>query len=141
MAAITYGSFPLRLAKGDIDLDTATVKVALTTSSYVPDVDTHDYFDDVTNEITGTGYTAGGATLASVTATYDTANNRVKIDAADPSWTGATFTCRKAVFYVSTGVAGTSPLISCHEFTVDQTVTANTFTLLINADGIVTLGV
>ena len=142
MAAVAYGSFALSLAKGDIDFDTATIKVALTTSAYTPNVDTHDFFDDVTNELsTGGGYTAGGATLASVTSTYDAANNRVVIDAADPSWPAATFTCRSAVFYVSTGVAGTSRLISCHTFDADQTVTANTFTLILDALGILTITV
>jgi len=41
----------------------------LTTSSYSPAKDTHDFKDYVTNEVTGTGYSAGGATLGSKTLT------------------------------------------------------------------------
>jgi hypothetical protein len=53
------------VTNGVWDWDTDTIKCALTTSTYTVDIDTHDFFNDVTNEITGTGYTAGGATLAS----------------------------------------------------------------------------
>lgn len=63
------------LITGNIDIDTDTIKCALTTSSYTPNLDTHDRFDDVTNEVTGTGYTAGGATLGSVTVTGTVANS------------------------------------------------------------------
>jgi hypothetical protein len=86
-----------------IDWDTDTIKVALTTSTYTPDQDTHDFFNDVTNEITGTGYSAGGATLTSPTVTYDTATNQVRLDAADTTWTTSTLTARYAVVYKSTG--------------------------------------
>lgn len=65
----------LALTGTTVDLDTDTIKCALTTSSYSPNFDTHDFFNDVTNEITGTGYTAGGATLASVAVTYTAANS------------------------------------------------------------------
>ena len=55
---------------GEIDYDTNTIKLALLTSSYTPD-DAHDYWDDASaNEVSGTGYTAGGETLASKTVTF-----------------------------------------------------------------------
>jgi hypothetical protein len=60
---------------GEIDFDTNTIKVALTTSSYTPDRGVHDYFNDVTNEVVGTGYTAGGATLGTCTCAYVAANS------------------------------------------------------------------
>lgn len=52
-----------------------TIKAALTTSAYTPNLDTHETFADVTNEITGTGYTAGGVALASKTITYTAADS------------------------------------------------------------------
>jgi hypothetical protein len=70
-----YRRSDIALFNKEIDWDTDTIKVALTTSTYTPNLDTHDYFDDITNEITGTGYTAGGATLASKTITYTAANS------------------------------------------------------------------
>lgn len=70
-----FGNAKKKLQDGSIDLDTDTLKVALTTSSYSPNLDTHDFFDDVTNEVSGTGYTSGGATLGSKTLTLTAANS------------------------------------------------------------------
>lgn len=119
-----------------VDWDTDTIKVMLTTSTYTPNQDTHDFKDDVTNEVSGTGYTAGGATLASKTATYDTATNELRLDAADVSWTVSTFTARYAVVYKDTGTASTSPLMGLVDFGGDQTVNAATFQITWAADGV-----
>ena len=60
MASIfyTYGLFVTRLLAGDINFSSDTIKIMMTTSSYSPDQDTHDYKDDVTNEVSGTGLIA-----------------------------------------------------------------------------------
>jgi len=58
-----YNAFFKNIANGGIDLDTNTIRVALVTSDYTFDRDAHEYFDDITNEITGTGYTAKGTEL------------------------------------------------------------------------------
>ena len=52
-----------------------TIKRMLTTSTYTPNRDTHELKADVTNEVVGTGYTAGGAALASKTITYTAADS------------------------------------------------------------------
>jgi hypothetical protein len=122
-----------------VDLDTDTIKVALVTSSYTPNADTHDFFDDVTNEVVGTGYTAGGATLATPTVTLDTANDRVDFDADDTQWTTSTITARAAVIYKSTGTASTSPLIAYIDFSTDQISSAGTFLIQWSASGILRL--
>lgn len=124
---------------GSIDLDTDTIKVALVTSSYTPDQDVHDFFDDVTNEVVGTGYTAGGASLANKAVTADNTDNEGVFDADDVSWTTATITARAAVVYKSTGTASTSALICYIDFTSDKVSTAGTFTIAWNAEGILNL--
>lgn len=75
MAPQMYASAVLKMLNNEIDWDTNTIKGMLVTSAYTPDFDAHDYKDDVTNEVSGTGYTAGGATLASKTATKTPANS------------------------------------------------------------------
>jgi hypothetical protein len=127
----------------EIDLDSDTIKVMLCTSSYTPNQDTHQYKSDVTNEITGTGYTAGGATLGSPAVAYNTGTNVFNFDGADVSWTSATFTgARYAVVYDATpGSDATRPLISYVDFGADQNVTAGTFTLTWDSTGIVTVTV
>ncbi len=119
-----------------VDFTADTIKVAIATSSYVPDQDAHDFFDDITNEITGTGYSAGGVTLASTTVTYDSASNETRLDAADASWSSSTFTGRYAIIYKSTGVAGTSPLMGYVDFGADQSVSAGTFSLVWDSTGV-----
>ena len=109
---------------------TDTIKVALVTSSYTPNQDTHDYWDDVVaNEVSGTGYSAGGETLTSPTVTSDAGTNEIRMDAADVAWSGSTITARYAVIYKATGVNATSPLISYINFSTDQATVSGTFTL------------
>lgn len=115
--------------KGQIDFDTDTIKVLLATDAYVPNKDTHDFRDDVTNEITGTGYTAGGITV-SVTVTRDDANDRVDITFASVNWPTATFTARKAVYYKSRGGASSADeLILVKDFGSNVSKVAQTFAL------------
>jgi hypothetical protein len=123
---------------GGIDLDTDTLKIALVTSSYTPDQDAHDNFDDVTNEVTGTGYTSGGATLTP-SVSVDNTDNEGVFDAADVSWTTSTITARGAVIYKSTGTASTSKLICYLDFGSDKSTSNGTFAITFAAEGILNL--
>lgn len=135
-----YNNFKLRQLNGNaIDLDTDTVKAALCTSSYTPDIDAHDFFDDITSEVSGTGYTAGGATVGSKTLTLDTANNRVVWDAADVTWASSSITARYAILYEDTGTPATSGLIAVIDFGTDFSTSLSTFIIPWNADGIARL--
>ncbi len=134
-----YGQADKLAYDKQIDLDSDTIKCALTTSSYTPDQDAHDFFNDVTNEVSGTGYTAGGATLGSKSVTYTGATNVFMFDAADPTWTTSTITARTAVVYdAQTGVASTSPLICYFQSDADVSTTAGTFTVQFATAGIFT---
>ena len=126
MASLIFNKFLDYLADADISDD--TFKVALVTSSYTPDKDTHEHFDDVTNEVSGTGYSAGGNTVTG-TLTLSTANDRLTLEFASTSWTSATITARGAVYYSSTGTASTSTLIAFNDFGSDVAVTAGTLAL------------
>jgi hypothetical protein len=116
----------------------ATMDVALTTSSYAPNNDTDDFFNDVTNEVTGTGYTAKGATLGSKTSTYDTATDQIRLDAADTSWTTSTITARIAVLWNDTaGASSTDPVVGWVNFGADVSTTAGTFAITWDSTGLV----
>ena len=127
---------------GSIDLDTDTIKAALVTSSYTPDVDNHDFWDDVSaNEVGASGtYSAGGATLANKTVTQDNTDNEGVFDADDFSFTSATITARYVVFYKSTGTAGTSALICYDDLGSDKSSTLGTWSYTIPSEGIINLG-
>lgn len=139
MANVVYNAFKKNIMNGGIDLDTDTIKVAIVTSSYSPDQDAHEYFDDVTNEVTSDNYTAGGAELANKAVTQDNTDNEGVFDADDASWTGVTFTARGAVIYKSTGTAATSPLIAYIDFGEDLSPSAQDFTIQWGTEGIVNL--
>lgn len=120
-----------------VDLDGDTIKIALLTSSYTPDFDAHDFYDDVSaNEVAASGtYSAGGATLT-VTLSQDNTDDEGVFDATDVSFTSATITARYAIVYKSTGTASTSPLICLIDFGSNQTSTAGTFAITFNSEGI-----
>ena len=128
--------------KKKIDVSADTFKALLVTSSYTFDQDAHDFKDDLTNEVTGTGYTAGGATLSSVTFTYNTSTNTFALDAADVSWASSTITARGCVIYDSTpGTDATRPLMIFIDFGADVATTAGTLTITFDSGGIATVTV
>ena len=136
MADLIFNSFFVDHANGNIDLDTDTIKVMLVTSAYTP-VKTHAKRSDITNEVTGTGYTAGGATLANKTLTQDNTNDLAKFDADDVAWATSTITARGAVAYKSRGGASSADeLIKYFDFGVDKVSVGAAFTLQFHTDGI-----
>lgn len=124
----------------EMDILADTIKVLLTTNTYAPDLDTHQYKDvSVTNEVTGTGYTAGGVTLSSGKVfSYTAGTNTWMFDADNAQWTTSTITARKAVIYDDTP-ASNKPLISYQNFGADFVSTGGTFEIQWNASGIFTI--
>jgi len=139
-ATITiYNYFKMKMVDGsDIDLANDTIKIAFCTSTYTPDIDADEWFDDISNELSGGGYTAGGYELTGMTLTLDTTNNRIKIDdTGNVSEAGITATnLRYGVIYKSTGTAGTSPLIAYVDFGENLTFSGATITITWHANGI-----
>jgi hypothetical protein len=137
VTAFFYGKALQHLMNGAIDLDTDTIKVMLTTSTYTPDQDAHDFRDDVTNEVTGTGYTAGGASLANKALSYDTATNEARWDADDVAWPASDITARRAVYYKARGGAATADELICWtDFGGNEQTSSGTFTIQHAATGI-----
>lgn len=124
----------------NIDWLSDSFKMMLTTSAYTADLDAHDFKDDITNEISGTGYTATGVALTTKTLTITGGTNTIKFDADDTSWTTASFTAAFGVIYDATpGSDATRPLLWLVDFGGSQTVTAGTFSVVFNAAGIATI--
>ena len=141
MASALYNSFKRDIMNGAIDLDTDTIIVMLVTVTYSQDIDAHSKRSDITNEVTGTGYTAGGAALANKAVTADNTDNEGVFDADDLAWTTSTITARGAVLYKARGGASSADeLIAYIDFAADKVSTAGTFTIAWNAEGIINLG-
>lgn len=139
MANVVYNSAKTDFFKGTVDYQNDTIKVALVTSAYTPNADTHADFADITNEVSGTGYTAGGKTLANQSVAQDNTNDKAKYDADNVTWASSTITARGAVIYKSTGVASTSPLICYVDFGTDKSSSAGDFIIQWNSEGILNL--
>ena len=89
-----------KLVDGTFDLDTQTFKVALLTAAVsLTAATTVDTYAEITSQVTGTGYTAGGATLSGVTLT---GTSTITFDANDVTWSASTITAKYAVIYSDT---------------------------------------
>lgn len=141
LSATAYNYGKKEFFTGNIDFDSDTLKCALMTSAYTPDIDADHYWGTVSgSEVVGTGYTASGATLANVSATMDATNDRAYLDADDPSWTSATLTdLRYAVIWKATTDPATSLLIGFINFGANKTLTDGTFTITLSAAGVIRL--
>jgi hypothetical protein len=132
MASANFRNLPRALAKADVDFDTMTCKVLLVSS--IPsdaNLDAWVNRSDVTNEITGTGYTAGGVAQAFTLDALDTTNNRQSVTYTDnlTAWTTATITAVGAIIYKNSGSAATDTLLHFVDFGGTVSVTAGTFGL------------
>ena len=124
-------SFKVGILDGTFDFSSGTsqvFKIALYTSSATLDATTTAY--SVTNEVSGTGYSAGGETL--VIATNPTSSSTTAyLDFDDVTWSSATITARGALIYLADG--GTNPAVAVLDFGSDKTSTAGDFTIVFPA--------
>ena len=104
-----------------------TFKLALFTSSATLGASTTDYA--TTNEVSGTGYTAGGGTLTNVTPT--TSGTTAFTDFSDLTFSTATITANGALIYNTTtgGGSSTTDAVIVLAFGGDKTSTAGDFTI------------
>jgi hypothetical protein len=116
-------------ARGAIDFDTDTFRVSLHTSAYTPVKDTHDFFDDTTNEVVGAGYTAGG-NVATVSVNLNTTDDRLELTLGGTTWPASTITARQAVYRKARGgAASADELVAVNNFGSDVASVTGTFTL------------
>ena len=138
VTAHVYGLAQAGLMSKTIDLVNDAIKVMLCTSAYVPNQDAHQFKSDITGEVVGTGYTAGGQALTGKALSY-AAGHTETWTATSPSFPSSTITARFAVFYQDTGTPATSRLICYWDFGVDVSSSTGAFTLNVAPAGLVTL--
>ena len=119
-------SFYTGLLNGDFDFGVDTFKMALYDDTATLTAATTAY--TTSGEITGTNYTAGGATVTVAVTTQSTQNGTVVI--VTPSngvWAAATFTARGAMIYDDT--AAGNPAWAILDFGSNKSCAASTFTV------------
>ena len=121
-------SFKVDILEGKQNIASDTLKMALYTAYATLNQDTTAYSSD--NEISGTGYTAGGQALSNVTIQND--SNTVFVSFSDVTWNPAQFTTRGALIYNATK---SNASIAVLDFGSDKIQTGNnTFTVTLPPD-------
>lgn len=107
-----------------------TFKIALFTSSASLGAATTAY--STTNEVVGTGYTAGGNTL-SVSQVPTSTSTTAWLDFSDTTWSTATITANGAMIYNFTQGGASGKAVAILAFGADKTSTAGDFTIVFPA--------
>ena len=136
MASFNFTNIAKHLVKADIDWDTATFNVMLvssvpTTTDTTGNQDTWEFRNQVTNEITGTGYTAGGIAQAFTVNALTLVGGKQTITWTNITngWTTSTFSAVGAIIYLNTGTSTTDILLHFIDFGGTVSCTSGNFSI------------
>ena len=123
-------SFKQEMLQAGQNLITDTLYMALYTA--FSDIGPLTTVYTTTNEVTGTGYTAGGVVVTGATISTDVQTGTVYVDFADVAWPGANFTARGALIYNATQ---SNKSVAVLDFGSDKTFSSvsNTVTMPVNS--------
>lgn len=123
-----------------IDLSLTTNKIAMFTNSITPSFSADTAYAVSpynANEVSGTGYTAGGAVVASPTVT-ESPTGTLMYDLADTSWATSTITNARCALLYSNALTPKAA-IALVNFGADYSTVAGTFTIQYAAGGLLTI--
>lgn len=123
-----------------IDMDLETHKVAMFTNSITPNFSTDTAYGVSpydANEVSGTGYTAGGAALTG-TAVSESPSGTLMWDATDTAWAGSTISNARCALIYADALAGNNAIVLVN-FGADYSTVSDTFTIQWPAGGIFTI--
>ena len=140
MASGVYNEFKAEIMNGVIDVEADVITCDLMTDTHVFTVDDNGWAAVSANEISGAGYPNGDSNaLQSCAVSIDDTDDEGVFDAADIVWTTATFSAWDAVIWDDTTTAPADALICSIDFGGEQQVTAGTFTIEWDTEGIVNI--
>ncbi len=113
-----------------------SIKWEVVSDAYTPDFNAHDEEADITNEVTGTGYTTGGVVLAG--SVFTIGSGIAKFDGTDVSLPTTTLSSIEGVVGFDDTLAG-KPLLWATDFGTTYNTVAGTFAITWNASGIFTI--
>lgn len=119
-----------KLHAAQINISSDTFRCALYSDTATLDATTTAY--TTTGEVSGTGYTAGGATVTLTRSVVLTSLGYVTIiDISNPSWASSTITARGAMVYDDT--ASGNPAMFIYDFGMNVSTSGTTFTVVFPA--------
>ena len=115
-----------------------TIKCALLSSSYTPDLDSHETYSDLTDEVSGTNYTSGGETLASKVIGFS--GEKLTLSCNGPLWSNVSVSnVRWGAIYNDTN--SDKPLLLLLDLRGTYSPSAEDFAIGIPTTGLATLSV
>ena len=139
MSSQVYNNFKSGVMSSSVNLSGDDIYVVLVTSTYTINIDTHTTYSDITNQVSGTGYTTSGQALTSKEFSTDLTNDKGIFDAADSTWSSSTITARAAIIYKKGNTPALSPLICYVDFGSDKSSSSANFTIQWNSSGIINI--
>ena len=112
MASAYYNRGKKEFLDGNIDLTADTIKVAKMAVAYTPNIDTDEFYSDISASVVGTDVTLGTKTV-----TKNDTDDAADFNAADTNENNQTITFDTVVYYKDTGTPATSVLIAYAEIT------------------------
>lgn len=119
-----------------LDLNSELGKVAMYTNTLTPNFDADPSSYSATNEVSGTGYTAGGQVLTGTALSI--ASGILTFDATDSAWSASTITNARGAIYYADPLSPKANVVAVN-FGADYSTVAGTFTIQWNALGIFTI--
>jgi len=127
VASVVYSSFLADVFAGNCSTS-HSYKAMLVTSAYAENRATHTKRSDVTNEVSGTGYTAGGAAIT-LSASLNTSTHRLTLTIPTTTWASSTITARKMIVYrARNGASSADELVCCIDNGTDVITSSATMT-------------
>lgn len=146
MSITASGMFGLTIEKMFIDtagqsMEAETHNGMLVEDGYTPNYDTHDFRADVTNEVSGTGYSTGGSNITTTEITVASPSaGSLKWDFDDPQWSSSSIPNAMAlVTFFDTGNSATDMLILLLDFVTAVTTSNGLLQVAIHANGALNL--
>ena len=133
-----YNRMPKSAFKKGFDFENDDIRLMLLSDDYTPDQENHVTLEDVeAYEISGDGYSSGGAELSNASIDYNEEDDKVYFSADNVSWDSATFTFRWGVIYNNTEDGNLNKnLIGFLDFQQEVGVIAGTVEINWHEDGI-----
>lgn len=139
---VIYGKFLTSLYQAKVNFTSDPMYCMLCSNGYTPNQDTHQFLSDISHEVVGSGYFAGGQAVTGIDATYTGSTKKLVVSAGNLNWPSVTFSAAYAVLYMKSPQTATlQPLIGYVDFGGTQSPANQAFYINWPTSGILSMQV